>query len=120
MYLVINLAPVAIFTSLLGIGATLFANLGQIVVTVGGLIIAPAVLKASSNAVKLVKDGKIGLEAQGIIKRISEYDEQIGTIIIDKNIKFDNKLFASEITKIKENMKKIKEKEKALEQIKQK
>ena len=79
---------------------------------VGGLIIAPAVLKASKNAVALVKDGKVGLEAQGISKRISEYEEKIADIIIEKNLEFDSELIKTEISRIKENMKKLEELEK--------
>ena len=82
-----------------------------IVGTVGGLIIAPVVIKACKNAVTLVKDGKIGLEAQVFMKRISEHEEQIGTIIIEKNLEFDSPIFTDEIHKIKENMKKVEEKE---------
>lgn len=87
---------------------------------VGGLIIAPTVIKACGNAVTLVKDGKIGLEAQGIMKRISEHEEQIGTLIIDNNLEFDNDLFTNEIKKIKENMKKIEEKESEIIKLKEK
>ena len=85
---------------------------------IGGLIVAPAVLKASSNALNLIKDGKVGLDAQKIIKRISEYDEQIGTIIIDKDLQFDHELCTKEIQKIKENISKLEEKNKALEELK--
>ena len=87
---------------------------------VGGLIIAPAVLKASGNAINLIKDGKVGLEAQKVIKKISDFDEQIGTIIIEKELEFDNDMFTKEIDSIKENMKKIEEKKKELEIIKEK
>ena len=82
--------------------------------TVGGLIIAPSVLKASSNAVALVKDGKVGLDVQKIIRKINDCDEKIGTIIIEEDLKFDNEMLMREIKKIKENLKKLKEKEKKL------
>ena len=87
---------------------------------VGGLIVAPAVLKASGNAVDLIKDGKVGLEAQKIIKKISDYDEQIGTLVIEKGLEFENEMFTKEINSIKENMKKIEEKKKELEELKNK
>ena len=86
---------------------------------VGGLIIAPTVLKASSNVVNLIKDGKIGLEAQAIIMRIGEYDEQIGNIVIENGLEFDNDMFTKEISLIKENMKKIETKRNELEKIKE-
>lgn len=94
--------------------------IAPIVSVVGGLIIAPAVVKACGNAAELVKDGKIGLEVQGIIKRISEHEEQIGTLIIDNNLEFDNDLFTNEINKIKENIKKIAEKESEIAKLKEK
>ena len=86
---------------------------------VGGLIVAPAVTKACGNAVSLVKDGKVGLEVQQVIKKISDYDEQIGTIIIEKKLEFENDIFTKEITKIRDNMKKIEEKEVEITKVKQ-
>lgn len=86
------------------------AALGAIVPVaagIGGLIVAPAVLKASSNAITLIKDAKVGLDAQKIIKRISDYDEQIGTIIIDNNLQFDNEIFTKEIEILKDNITKL-------------
>lgn len=94
------------------------AALGAIVpvaTAVGTLFVAPVVLKASKNAVDLIKDGKIGLDAQKIIKRISDYDEQIGTIVIEKGLEFDNDVFTAEVKKIKENMAKIEQINKDLE-----
>lgn len=93
------------------VGAAL-GSLVPVATAVGGLIIAPAVLKASSNAVNLIKDAKVGLAAQKIIKKISDYDEKIGNIIIDKNLEFDNEIFTKEIQKIRDNMKKLEQIEK--------
>lgn len=106
MYLIIP-----IIFAIPGIIAAASSVIIPIAGVVGGLIVAPAVIKACGNAVSLVKDGKVGLEAQQVIKKISDYDEQIGTIIIEKNIEFENDIFTNEIVKIRENMKKIEEKE---------
>lgn len=108
MFLIIPVIPII---------GTLIGIVPIAVSVVGGLIIAPAVLKASSNAVNLVKDGKVGLEVQAVIKRISDYDEQIGNIIIEKNLKFDNDMFTNEIKKIKENMAKLEKKRDELKQL---
>lgn len=86
--------------------------------TVGGLIVAPAVLKASSNAVSLIKDGKIGLDVQKVVKKISDCDEQIGTIVIENNLQFDNEMFRKEIDEIKHNTQKLEELKKELEKLK--
>ena len=40
--------------------------------TVGGLIVARVVLKASSNAVALLKDGKIGFENEMFTKKLKK------------------------------------------------
>ncbi len=113
-----------IFIPIIGGVAALIGAVAPMVIpvagVVGGLIVAPAVLKASSNAVSLIKDGKVGLEVQQVIKRISDYDEQIGNIIIEKDLEFDNDMFTNEINKIKENLAKIEEKNKELEQLKEK
>ena len=87
---------------------------------VGGLIVSPAVLKASGNAVALLKDGKIGLEVQNVIKKISDCDEKIGDLVIDKNLEFDNEMFNNEIKKLKENIDKLKDKKIEIEKLKAK
>ena len=69
--------------------------------TVGGLIVARVVLKASSNAVALLKDGKIGLDVQKFVKKISDCDEQIGNIIIENNLEFENEMFTKKLKKLK-------------------
>lgn len=111
MFLIIPVIPV--IGTLIGIVPIVVSVAG----VVGGLIIAPAVLKASSNAVNLVKDGKVGLEVQAVIKKISDYDEQIGNIVIEKDLKFDNDMFTNEIKKIKENTAKLDEKRDELKQL---
>ena len=74
------------------------------VVVVGGLIIVPSVSKASSNAINLIKDSKSRLDTQKIIKKINEYDEQIGTIIINKKLKFKHDMIMKEIKILRENI----------------
>ena len=79
-----------------------------------------AVLKASSNAVQLIKDGKVGLDVQKVVKKISDCDEQIGTIVIDNNLQFDNEMFTKEIDEIKHNTQIIEELKKELEKLNKK
>ena len=89
-----------------------------VIITIGGLIVAPAVLKASKSVVDLVKDGKVGLEAKKVIKKISDYDEQIADIVIEKKLRFDNAIFTDEIEKIKKYLEKVEIKKKEVERIK--
>ena len=118
MFLFIPIIP--IITGAAGLIAGAVPIIVPLAGTVGGLIVAPAVLKASSNAVLLIKDGKVGLDVQKVVKKISDCDEQIGTIVIDNNLQFDNEMFTKEIDEIKHNTQKIEELKKELEKLNEK
>ena len=64
MYLIIP----AIF-AIPGIIATAASIIVPVAGVVGGLIVAPAVTRACGNALSLVKDSKVGLEAQKVVKK---------------------------------------------------
>ena len=109
MLLIIPIIPAAL---------ALLGTAKFVIITIGGLIVASAVLKASKSVVDLVKDGKVGLEAKKVIKKISDYDEQIADIVMEKKLRFDNAIFTDEIEKIKKYLEKVEIKKKDIERIK--
>ena len=114
MYLLIELLPKIGVTVLKFLAKTGF---GKVIIALGGVYISPVVLKITSNAMNLINDAKVGIDAQKIIKRISEYEEEIGTLVIEKRLKFKNQIINNEISIIKDKIKKIEEKNKESDYI---
>lgn len=89
-----------------------------LIVVLFAVNVLPMIIKIFSKSSSLANDGKVALEIQKVRKRINDYNEQIGTLIIENSEKISNAMFIQEIEKIKENMMKIEEKEAELAQIK--